>query len=313
MATGGTGDVLAGHHRRAARARARRVAAAAARRSTSTAAAGDVRGRAAGPGIDAGGRRGRRAAPSVAARLPGARACRSAGRRSSAGGDRGGRRERLGAASAAARSCCSRASSARARPRSCAAWPAALGVDPERGREPDLRAAHRLPGPPHAAPRRPLPAGGRRRRPRAGARGAARRRAACWPSNGRSGCRDVPWPRVVRVRLEHAGEDRRRVRDRGGGVKARCLASRRWRSPWRCPRPRPGARRTPRPRPPAAAGNRLNVLLITIDTLRADHLGALRLRAATPARASTPWRARAPSSSRPTRTGPRRAAASWRC
>jgi arylsulfatase A-like enzyme len=35
----------------------------------------------------------------------------------------------------------------------------------------------------------------------------------------------------------------------------------------------PGPKAAPSPRPPAVAGNRLNVLLITIDTLRADHLG----------------------------------------
>jgi arylsulfatase len=36
----------------------------------------------------------------------------------------------------------------------------------------------------------------------------------------------------------------------------------------------PGPKAAPSPKPAASAGNRLNVLLITIDTLRADHLGA---------------------------------------
>ena len=48
--------------------------------------------------------------------------------------------------------------------------------------------------------------------------------------------------------------------------------------------PQPGARQpgssAPKPRP-AAAGNRLNVLLVTVDTLRADHLGAYGYRRAT--------------------------------
>ena len=35
----------------------------------------------------------------------------------------------------------------------------------------------------------------------------------------------------------------------------------------------PGPKAAPSPKPPTGAGNRLNVLLITIDTLRADHLG----------------------------------------
>lgn len=48
--------------------------------------------------------------------------------------------------------------------------------------------------------------------------------------------------------------------------------------------PQPGTREptaSPRPRPAMGAGNRLNVLLVTIDTLRADHLGAYGYRRAT--------------------------------
>ncbi len=50
-----------------------------------------------------------------------------------------------------------------------------------------------------------------------------------------------------------------------------------------CGGPGSGARsEKPQPTPRAApAGNRLNVLLVTIDTLRADHLGAYGYRRAT--------------------------------
>lgn len=49
---------------------------------------------------------------------------------------------------------------------------------------------------------------------------------------------------------------------------------------WACPQP--GTRQPPpTPRPQAAAGNRLNLLLVTIDTLRADHLGVYGYRRAT--------------------------------
>ena len=60
---------------------------------------------------------------------------------------------------------------------------------------------------------------------------------------------------------------------------------------------------------PAVAGNRLNVLLITIDTLRADHLGAYGYRRATSPR-MTPSPGGASCSTRPTPTGPRPGAAS---
>ena len=39
-----------------------------------------------------------------------------------------------------------------------------------------------------------------------------------------------------------------------------------------CPGPKDAPKKAPAARP-AVAGNRLNVLLITIDTLRADHMG----------------------------------------
>ena len=86
-----------------------------------------------------------------------------------------------------------------------------LGLRSRGGREPDLRAAHRLSGAAHAAPRRPLPPGRQRRRARARPRGAARaarragRRVGGAPGASRRG------PRVHRVQLEHAGEDERRI------------------------------------------------------------------------------------------------------
>jgi choline-sulfatase len=43
----------------------------------------------------------------------------------------------------------------------------------------------------------------------------------------------------------------------------------------------PGPKQAPSPKPLAGAGNRLNVLLITIDTLRADHLGTYGYKRAT--------------------------------
>jgi hypothetical protein len=51
-----------------------------------------------------------------------------------------------------------------------------------------------------------------------------------------------------------------------------------------CPGPKgDAASKTPGARPPVA-GNRVNVLLITIDTLRADHMGVYGYRRATSAR-----------------------------
>jgi arylsulfatase len=48
-----------------------------------------------------------------------------------------------------------------------------------------------------------------------------------------------------------------------------------------CPGPKDGARQKAAAARPSAAGNRLNVVLVTIDTLRADHLGVYGYRRAT--------------------------------
>ena len=84
-------------------------------------------------------------------------------------------------------------------------------------------------------------------------------------------------------------------------------------------RPRAAARGVPRPEERAPSptpragepGNGLNVLLITIDTLRADHLGAYGYQRKTSPHIDALARDGDACSSRPTPTGRRRAAASW--
>src|SRR6185503_17373228 len=119
----------------------------------------------------------------------------------------------------------------------------------------------------------PLPAGRQRRRARARPRGAAR--AAGRPGRGVGGAPDRS---ALAARPSRAPRARRTGRaagdDRGArGMRSRfavplCLAVLAL-----CCR---GDSRMPSPRPslaPARSGNGLSVLLITIDTLRADHLG----------------------------------------
>src|SRR6185436_10739822 len=154
----------------------------------------------------------------------------------------------------------------RARPR------ARVGRRPRGGREPDLRPAHCLPGPADAPPRRPLSAARRRRRARARPRGAAGRRGR---PRDRVGGAAPGCALAERAACEPAARGRRPAHDpdRGGGVRrallllaALGLAA--------CPAPASRSGKAAAGARSAGAGNRLNVLLVTIDTLRADHLGA---------------------------------------
>ena len=176
--------------------------------------------------------------------------------------------------SAAARWCCSRGELGAGKTAFVRGLARGLGADPDEVVEPDVRAADGVPGPADAAPRRPLPAARATATSASSGSRSCPGRGACWRSSGPSGCASAPWPSALRVSLVHAGEDRRSDPHRGGGVRRALLAARGAR---RSAAARGQARgRTSRARRRAAprAGNRLNVLLITIDTLRADHLGA---------------------------------------
>ena len=92
----------------------------------------------------------------------------------------------------------------------------------------------------------------------------------------------LPWAATLRVSLSHAGDDERLDSHRARRVRRLTLVLLAA-SLVACPQPsarQPHSSASAKPLP-RGAGNRLNVLLVTIDTLRADHLGAYGYRRAT--------------------------------
>ena len=201
------------------------------------------------------------------------------------------------APSAAARSCCSRASWAPGKTAFVRGLARGLGADPEEVASPTFVLLTSYPGrlTLHHADLYRLRGDGDERElgleelpgPRGRARGrvgrAPRRRALAAAVAGAAS--STPAATGGGSRIEEAGVRRASVR-RASAVAARGV-SRRARGPRR-----EAAEAARQLRAAALPGNGLNVLLITIDTLRADHLGRLRLPPRRRARTSTRSRGR---------------------